>query len=257
MQCRDERWRPDPRCVRLVPGRDGAGLAGFIVAGRVFIGRRENGSAYAGFEPPEADEILTITDAWSADLVTAATLLKSAADEAQTLALKWVRINCRRTDPLARITVLAGGQLRWWAAQERDYTAEGEDVDAFYLADLRLAIEQILPELNARWKRFQANAPPAMRLCMDDERVGLWLRDGVVLLNGEAGAAPAVHLQRKAMTQAILGYGSPTELSLLYQGCQIPEECAQAVDALFPAREPHLIHEGTAFAGPGQFGLMP
>lgn len=29
------------------------------------------------------------------------------------------------------------------------------------------------------------------------------------------------------------------------------------VDALFPAREPHLIHENLAFARPAAFGLVP
>lgn len=33
--------------------------------------------------------------------------------------------------------------------------------------------------------------------------------------------------------------------------------CRATMDALFPAREPHLIHENLAFATPEQFGLVP
>ena len=59
------------------------------------------------------------------------------------------------------------------------------------------------------------------------------------------------------MTRAIMGYATPTELSLLHEDCHVPASCSGLADALFPAREPHLIHEGLAFSKPEQFGLVP
>jgi hypothetical protein len=166
-------------------------------------------------------------------------------------------LNGRRDDPLARVAVLAGGELRWSAAQERDHTQEGEDVDAFYLADLRLALEQLQPELNARWKKFTGDAPPVVRLRMEEEEVALGLNREVTVLDQVVSDAPCLRLPRQAMTRAIMGYATPTELSLLHEGCDVPAACRSVAEALFVAREPHLIHEGLAFAKPHQFGLVP
>ncbi len=75
--------------------------------------------------------------------------------------------------------------------------------------------------------------------------------------NRIGGDAPEVYLPRKAMTQAVIGYAAATEFDLLHEGCKIPERCRGAVDVLFEAREPHLIHEGYGFARPNDFGLIP
>ena len=252
LQCRDENWRPDPKCVRLVWSEGKKAVDGFLVGAEVLVR-----PGFADFKAPMAGEILTITDACAKDISAAAALLKTVADEAHAMGFEWIRINCPRGDAMARIAVLAGGELRWCAGQERDYTDDGEDVDAFYLADLRLALEQLLRELNARWKGFTGDAPPAMTLGMDAEEVTLSLGQKVRILEGKPADAPIVCLPRKAMTRAIMGYATPSELSLLHEGCEIPEECRAAADALFVAREPHLIHENWAFARPEQFGLVP
>ena len=259
MQCRDERWRPEVECLRLVDDGDGAagGVHGFVVLGEVITGRTANGGRFADFKAPEQGQIVTITDCWAADVPTAATLLFTVAREAAEAGFEWIRINCRREDPLGRLAVLAGGQLRWSAGQERDWTADGEDVDAFYLTDLRLGLEQLLPELNTRWSEFAGRAPSAIRLSMGDEEAALGLRGNVELVDGLAGEAPCVVLPRKAMTRAIVGYAAPTELACLHEGCEIPAACREMIDALLPAREPHLIHENSAFCGPEQFGLVP
>jgi len=255
LQCRDGRWRPDPRCVRLI--RNNGKIDGFVVLGEVLVGRTPTGRGFAAFKPPEGGEALTITDSWATDVTAAAALLRTAAEEARDAGYGWIRINCHRDDPLARVAVLAGGELRWCAAQERDHTEEGEDVDAFYLADLRLAIEQLLPELDARWQRFTGDAPPALRVCMDDEDVALGLDGDATTLPSAPDDAPCIRLSRKAMARAIMGYASPTELSLIHEGCDVPAQCRALADALFVAREPHLIHENMAFAKPHEFGLAP
>jgi hypothetical protein len=238
-QCRDEDWTPEPASCRFVLNGDA------LLAFAVVQDRRET------------DTALTVSDAWAAGSAAGAALLATAASEARSAGLDWLKLNCGRSDPLARMAVLAGGELRWSAGQERNWTDEGEDVDAFYLTDLRLALGQLLPELQARRQAFTGNAPPALRLVMDDESVGLSLSGAPVLLNGEAEAAPAVRLPRKAMTQAMMGYAVPTDLVLLHDGCEIPEDCARLVDALFSAREPHLVHENMAFAQMDELGLVP
>jgi len=166
-------------------------------------------------------------------------------------------LNCRRDDAVARVAVLVGGELRWCAAQERDHTQEGEDVDAFYLADLRLAMEQLLPELKARWKNFAGDAPPVVRLGTDGEEVTFGLERDLTVLDSVAADAPCICLPREAMTRAIMGYATPTELSVTQEGCDLPPTWRAVADALFVAREPHLIHEEMAFAMPHQFGLVP
>ena len=250
LQCRDERWQPDPACVLVV--RDTTELAGFAVLAQV-----KKGHSWAGLVPPEDSAMLTVSDASAADLSVAATLLRGIADRASDAGFEWIRLNCRRADPLARIAVLAGGELRWHAAQERDHTSDGEDVDAFYLADLRLALEQLLPELQARWKAFDGPAPSALRLAVDDEDVTLGLAAGLSLRAGSDDTAPCVMLPRKPMTQAVMGYAAPTELALIHECCEVPASCREVADALFPAREPHLIHENWAFAKPADFDLVP
>lgn len=252
LQCRDERWRPDPACVRVVWPSDTREIDGFAVTGEVLVGR-----GYAGLKPAEKGEMLTVTDAWAKDTATAASLLRAVADEAQTMGFTWLRINCRRNDPLARIAVLTGGELRWHAAQERDYTGDGEDVDAFYLADLRLAVEQLLPEIRSRWLDSNAHVPAALVLSIEDQVVALRLDHDVAVLNHMPAKAPRVHLPRQAMMRAIMGYATPAELCLIHDGCDVSEECRDTADALFPAREPHLVHENWAFAKPQEFGLVP
>ncbi len=256
LQCRDERWRPDAKCVRLVRADDEA-IRAFAVLGEVWAGHLPNGGATAGFKPPEGNETLTVMDSWAADVAAAAGLLRAIAEEAKDLGFNWIRINCRRDDPLARVAVLTGGELRWCAAQERSYTDDGEDVDAFYLADLPLAVKQMLPELNTRWKRFASDAPSAIRLRTEDEEVALRLARELAIAGNAGTDAPCIHLPRKAMARAIMGYATPTELSLLHEGCDIPEACRIVLDALFIAREPHLFHEGYAFAKPHELGLVP
>jgi len=257
MQCRDERWRPELDCVRVVRGCADREIRAFVVLGEAFAGRRPNSSAYGGFKPPEGDHVVTITDAWASDLAAAALLLRHVAEEAETLSYGWIRLNCRRDDPLARIAVLAGGELRWCAAQERDHTEKGEDVDSFCLVDLPLAVRQLLPELSERWRSSTGCAPEAILLRTDAGEVVLGLGRELTLLDSAPAGTPQVYLPRKAMTQAIIGYAAPTELCFLHAGCEIHESCCAAVDVLFEAREPHLIHEGYAFAGPNEFGLVP
>lgn len=257
LQCRDEKWRPDPQCVRLIRTPEGPGIRGFVVLHEVLVGRTPNGLGFADFQPPTGGAVLTLTDAWGEDLQTAAELLRTAAEEAEAAGFAWLRLNTRRRDPLARIAVLAGGELRWSAAQERDHTSAGEDVDAFYLTNLRLALEQLQPELNARWQKFSGPAPPALRVGMEDEEVVLRLAREVTLQDPGPEGIPSLRLPRKAMTQAIMGYATPPELALLHEGSVVPEGGLAVVEALFPAREPHLIHEELAFAEPAQWGLVP
>ncbi|MFO7956177.1 MAG: GNAT family N-acetyltransferase [Candidatus Brocadiia bacterium] len=247
LQCRDEAWEPAPDTVRLVPGLGGAPPRGFVVT-----------------RPPLPDDAprrpggaVTVSEGHAADAEAAAILLRTVAQEAAEAGCEWLRLNCRCEDPLARFAVLAGGQLRWSAAQERDATAEGEDVDAFYLADLRLALEQLMPELADRFRSFTGDAPRALVLAMDKDKVALSLRTDLGLPAKVPADAPTVHLPRKPMTQAIMGYARPGELELLHEGCRIPESCRGVVDALFAAREPHLIHEGQAFARLDKLGLVP
>ncbi len=59
------------------------------------------------------------------------------------------------------------------------------------------------------------------------------------------------------MTRALMGYATPTELSVIHAGCEVRSDCRAVVDVLFPARKPHVIHEGLAFAEPPEFGLVP
>ncbi len=254
LMTRDETWVPKPEWTRVVHAPDGTGLRGFVIAGPVY---RPGGAWRSGLVDVRKGEALTITDAWAADCPTAAVLLKTVAVEAQSAGVEWIKLNCRRDDPVARMAVLTGGELRWSAGQERDWTDDGEDVDAFCVTDLRVCMEQMLPEFQDRREAFTRDAPASMRLSMDDETVGLWLDGEVALLNGEASAAPEVRLSRKAMTQAVMGYATPAELACLHEGCDIPPECTAAVDVLFPAREPHLIHESMTFAKPEQLGLVP
>jgi GNAT superfamily N-acetyltransferase len=239
LQCRDEDWTPDPAQCRFVLA-DGGLMGSAVIA-----------------DTREGDTALTVTDARAAGSRAAASLLKAVAAQAESAGFGWLKLNCRRDDPLARMAVLAGGELRWSAGQERNWTDEGEDVDGFYLTDLRLALEQLLPELQARRQAFAGDAPSALRLVADDQTASLWLDGDVVLLNGEAPSAPAVRLPRKAMTQAVMGYAAPSELALLRPGCEVPPDCAGVADAIFPAREPHLIHENMAFAGMDELGLVP
>jgi len=257
MQCRDEGWRPDPRCVRLVRLHNSDELAGFLVTGRVLIRRAADGTRSAGLEAPDRDAVVTVTDSWSAGKQAAAGLLHAVADEARELGATWLRLNVRRQDPLARVAVLAGGELRWSAAQERDWTENGEDVDAFYLADLALAVEQMQPELNARWQRFGGRVPSGVVLATGEEQVTLDLGPDLRVTDAAPDGAPCLRLPRRAMVRAIMGYATPTELAPLHDGCEIPRACRKVADALFPAREPHLIHENAAFAEPEQFGLVP
>jgi len=245
LQCADERWRPEPEATLLV--RDGRGaVAGFMVATEHWLKQR----------PEQGRERLNVPSSWSRDIRAAAVLLRTAAEEASRRNSEWIWLNCRRTDPLARLCVLAGGELRWCAGQERDHT-EREDVDSFYLADLRLAVEQLLPELAARWTAFTGHAPPSLHIRMEDESVVLGLAGPVELLPLAANSEPCLRLSRKAMTRAIMGYATPTELSLLHEDCSVPDECRAAADALFGAREPHLTHEGWAFAKMTDYGLVP
>ena len=246
LQCTDERYRPDPESVRLVRGCGPEEVRGFVV---VQLGR-----IHPRVEPGDA---ATIMAAWAADTETAAALLRAVAEEAHAAGLAWLRINCRRTDPLARVAVLAGGELRWNAARERDCTDDGEDVDAFYVTDLRLALEQLLPELEARLAQTSPFTPAALRLRMDGEDVALGLGAKPSILREAPADAPCVHLPRKAMTRAIMGYATPTELCLIHEGVAIPDECRDLVDVLLPALEPHLIHEGLAFAESQDLGLVP
>ena len=257
LQCRDEGWRPDPCCVRLVRAGTSDELAGFLVTSQVLIGQAEDGKQCASFESPKRDDVVTVTDSWAAGKHAAAALLCTVAAEAQALGATWLRLNVRRGDPLARVAVLAGGELRWSAAQERDWTDDGEDVDAFYLADLPLAVEQMQPELNARWQRFGGRVPSAVVLAMGEQRATFELGPELRVTGATPDGAPCVTMSRQAMVRAIMGYATPTELTLLHDGCEIPEACRKVADALFPAREPHLIHENTAFAEPEQFGLVP
>jgi len=252
LQCRDERWRPDPACVRVVWRPNRREIDGFVVTGEVMVGR-----GYAGLKPAEKGEMLTVTDARTEDAATAASLLRTVADEALVMGFSWLRVNCRRDDPLARLTVLAGGELRWHAAQERDCTEDGEDVDAFYLADLRLAIQQLLPEIRSRWQGTGARVPFSLVLSIEGQEIALRLDHDVTALKCAPAGAPRVHLPRPAMARAIMGYATPTELCLVHGDCNVAAECRGAVDALFPAREPHLMHENWAFATPEQFGLVP
>lgn len=247
LQCRDEAWEPAPDTVRLVPGTGGALPRGFVVT-----------------RPPLPDDTprrpggaVTVSEGHAADAEAAAILLRTAAEEAHEAGCEWLRLNCRREDPLARFAVLAGGQIRWSAAQERDATAEGEDVAAFYLADLRLVVQQLMPELVDRFRSFTDDAPDALVLALDKEEVALSLRPDPELVDDPPADAPRAHLPRKAMTQAVMGYARPSELALLQEGCCIPDGCRDIMDGLFPARQPHLMHEGQAFARADELGLVP
>jgi len=246
VQCRDERWRPEAKLVQLAPGDRGQRPRGFLVL---------DGASLK--PPPERGRVLTITDAWAADIAAAGALLRAAAEEARDKCFEWIRLNCRGMDLPARAAILAGGEFRSSAAQERNATDQSEDVDAFYLADLPLAVEQLLPELAARRHRLAADVPPAVRLGMEEQEVTLGFADGLEILNTVPPGAACIRLPRKAMTQAILGYATPTELSLIHDGCEIPFACAALADALFPATRPHLIHEGLAFAALEDWGLVP
>jgi len=228
-----------------------------VVVSKALVGRTADHWGFDALKPPERGKALTITDSWAGDVVSAAALLHTVAEGARELGCQWVRLNCRRSDTLARLCVLAGGELRWSAAQERDCFAVGEDVDAFYLANLHLAIEQLLPELDARWRAFSGAAPPTVRLDMEGEGVGLHLGRRLQVLDDPGGAAAVIRLPRKAMTRALLGYATPTELSLLHKDCCVPDECQAAADALFSAREPRPVHEGWAFAQMADYGLVP
>jgi GNAT superfamily N-acetyltransferase len=247
LQCRDEMWQPDARLVRVVRSDEEDDIAGFVVLDE----------SAADPESRHDAEALTVTDSWARDVAAAAGLLRVVSAEAREMGFTWVRLNCRREDVLARLAVLAGGELRWSAAQERDETKEGEDVDSFYLTDLRLAIGQLLPELTARWRGHTGERPPTLALRGGDEEVLLELGKEVELLDDGDASAPCLRLARKAMTRAIMGYATPTELSFLHEDCDVPAGCSGLADALFPAREPHLIHEGLAFAKREQFGLVP
>jgi hypothetical protein len=257
LQCRDEAWRPEPALVRLVRRAAGGGLTGFAVLGEIVLARRPDGSRSADLRGPAGGKVLLVTDSWAQDVGSAAALLRSVAEEARDLGYTWVLLSCRRDDVLARLSVLAGGELRWSAGQERDWSESGEDVDAFYLADLRLALEQMLPELNARWRECAGSAPAEICLSMEGDEVGVQLGPEVKLLDDPSLSILRVRLPRKAMTQAIVGYACPGELVALHEGCQVPEACSAALDALFVARQPHLVHEGLSFAGPERFGLVP
>ena len=246
LQCTDERSRPDAKDVRLVRGQAEKSIAGFAT---VRFGKLH---PRAG-----SDAAATVVASCTESIEAAAALLRTVADEAQENGLAWIRLNCRRTDPLARVAVLAGGELRWHAAQERDHTEGGEDVDAFYLASLPLAIEQLLPKLEVRLAQTSPPTPTALRLRMDGEDVALGLGAKPSILREAPADAPCVQLPRKAMTRAIMGYATPTELCLLHEGCYLQDACCRVADALFPAIEPHLIHEGLAFAEPQDLGLVP
>jgi GNAT superfamily N-acetyltransferase len=248
LQCRDEAWTPDAERTLLVRNEN---LRGFAVLGHVQV---QKGSA--DFDRPGADDVADVTDARASDAPAAAALLRAAAQKLEPAGFDWLRINCRREDPLARVAVLAGGQLRWSAAQERMAGEDGEDVDAFYLASLRLALEQLQPELSARLESCDARKPGALTLAMEEQSVTLRLGEQVSV-ERSAGIPPVVRLPRQAMTRAIMGYATPTELALLHEGCSIPPEASRLIDALLPAREPHLIHEDTAFAAPEAFGIIP
>ena len=87
--------------------------------------------------------------------------------------------------------------------------------------------------------------------------MALALGGRIAIFDGSAAEAPCVRLGRKPMTRAIMGYATPTELSLIHDGCDLPGPCREVADALLPARKPHLIHENIAFAAPGDFGIVP
>jgi GNAT superfamily N-acetyltransferase len=242
LQGRDEGWTAPPGSTWLV--HDDGCLRGFAVVDQ-FV---------AGYSPADT---LTVTDSWAGDSEAAAALLTSLARQACQDGRQWLRLNCRHNGKMARLAVLTGGQVRWSAAQERDCTEDGEDVDAFYVAGLRPALEQMLPELNRRWQRFARTAPPAIVLWMDGERVAVELGPDLALRDGTPPGAPTVALPRMAMTQALIGYARPSDICLLHDGCNVPADCRHLLDALFPALEPHLIHEGTSFATTDQLGLVP
>ena len=150
LQCRDERWQPEAGLVRIVRSDEEDGIAGFVVLDKSVAEREPPGTRPRDSESAPDAEALTITDSWARDVPAAAGLLRTVSVEAREMGFTWIRLNCRREDALARLAVLAGGELRWSAAQERDETKEGEDVDSVHLADLELAIRQLLPELSAR-----------------------------------------------------------------------------------------------------------
>jgi hypothetical protein len=259
LTCRDESWVPDSGDVRFTGDADGDGPTGIAVIGGGFLAPKvaEATDASGGASATHGPGILTVTDAWASDARTAAQLLRGLATEARQLGCEWLRINCRPTDTLARVGVLAGGEMRSCAAQERDHTKGGEDVDAFYLAGLAVAVEQLLPELNHRWQQSGVAGATALGLRVDDEEVWIALAGDVRILASPQSSGQVVELPRKAMTQAIMGYATPSELSLIHDACRIPARAATTMDVLFPATSPHIIHEEYAFARADHFGLVP
>ncbi len=251
LQCRDELWTPDAGRVRIVPAKDSAQPLGFIVFGGGML------EPSAGPADSPAARRLTVTDAWAETLPAAGALLLAAAKEAREVGCRWLRVSCRPEGHIARAGILAGGELRSFAAQERDHTSQGEDVDAFYLADLRLALEQLLPELNVRWRERGSTGATALGIQVDGEESWLALAGDVTTLEAPQSTGHLARLPRQAMAQAIMGYAAPSELQLIHSDCSIPERTAGILDVLFPATRPHLIHEGYAFADPDELGLVP
>ncbi len=257
LQCRDETWRPDPDQLMVVRAGESGDVVAFAVAGQVTVRRPPGEGASALTEPAAPDGVVTVTDCWADHASAAAALLRGLADNAGDIGAGWLRLSVRRDDPIARIAVLAGGEHRWSAAQERNWSGE-EDVDAFYLADLPTALRQMLPELNARWHRFGRASLTVLSLQMGEEpEVALELGPDLRIGERVPGDAACVRMGRKAMTRALLGYATLSELALLHADCDIPACCREVMDALFPVREPHIIHENLAFARPEQFGLVP
>jgi len=62
LQCRDEKWHPDPRCLRLVRGPESGQVSGFIVTGQPVFGRKPEGGRFVDFEPPKGGDVLNVTD---------------------------------------------------------------------------------------------------------------------------------------------------------------------------------------------------
>jgi hypothetical protein len=92
---------------------------------------------------------------------------------------------------------------------------------------------------------------------VDEEEVWLALAGEVTVLEIPQSSGRVAELSRGSMTRAIMGYATPSELALVDADCRLPERAALALDVLFPATKPHLIHEGYAFASADELGRVP